>query len=389
MPAWMQRLKQAVAAPSALSPEEQYLQSMSPVDAYKFAQEAQNARVFSPEDAAANRQQTFLDALYATPLGNALSARDALESKWQGQQLEQQGDTEGARRAYAQSASSAGMAFLPGMGRIGMGRATEGAADAARIFAGPMAKTADHAALAQAQELAAKGISRDDIWRNTGWYQGVDGKWRFEIDDSQMGVKIPPNLMSGDYSAYSTAIDHPALFDAYPPMKRNRVTFDHRTANSAITLDANPNGLNGKNFDTEIGIKGKTRWGGREPLPEYVDKIRGSVTHEGQHNIQRREGFAEGDSPYNYMDRSSLLQALERARANNGLDPLTGDFDVAIEANLKNAVDDPFDVYRRSAGEVEARNAALRLNMTPEQRRATPPWLTQDVPDEQQIVRMK
>jgi hypothetical protein len=87
------------------------------------------------------------------------------------------------------------------------------------------------------------------------------------------------------------------------------------------------------------------------------------------------------------MDRSSLLQALERARANNGLDPLTGYFDVAIEAHLRNAVDDPFDVYRRSAGEVEARNVQSRMNMTPAERRATPPWLTQDVPDEMQIVR--
>lgn len=42
--------------------------------------------------------------------------------------------------------------------------------------------------------------------------------------------------------------------------------------------------------------------------------------------------------------------------------------------------------YDRSAGEVEARNVQVRADMTPEQRRATPPWLTQDVPFEKQFV---
>ena len=43
--------------------------------------------------------------------------------------------------------------------------------------------------------------------------------------------------------------------------------------------------------------------------------------------------------------------------------------------------------YRYLAGETEARNVELRRDFTPEERRARPPWTTQDVPDEQQIVR--
>jgi hypothetical protein len=43
--------------------------------------------------------------------------------------------------------------------------------------------------------------------------------------------------------------------------------------------------------------------------------------------------------------------------------------------------------YRRLAGETEARNVQTRRDFTPEERRARPPWTTQDVPDEQQIVR--
>ncbi len=47
-----------------------------------------------------------------------------------------------------------------------------------------------------------------------------------------------------------------------------------------------------------------------------------------------------------------------------------------------------FESYRRLAGEVEARNVQKRMNMTPEQRRVMPPWATEDIPREQQIVRL-
>jgi hypothetical protein len=48
---------------------------------------------------------------------------------------------------------------------------------------------------------------------------------------------------------------------------------------------------------------------------------------------------------------------------------------------------DPYEVYRRLAGETEARNVQKRMDMTPEERKNTPPWLTEDVPADQQIVR--
>jgi hypothetical protein len=45
------------------------------------------------------------------------------------------------------------------------------------------------------------------------------------------------------------------------------------------------------------------------------------------------------------------------------------------------------DAYDRIAGEVESRNVQKRMNMTPDERRASPPWTTQDYPDQRQIVR--
>lgn len=52
-------------------------------------------------------------------------------------------------------------------------------------FAGENAVGANLDALAQAQKLEKNNASADAILRETGWHKGVDGKWRFEIDDSQ------------------------------------------------------------------------------------------------------------------------------------------------------------------------------------------------------------
>ncbi|WP_181335486.1 hypothetical protein [Hyphomicrobium methylovorum] len=43
----------------------------------------------------------------------------------------------------------------------------------------------------------------------------------------------------------------------------------------------------------------------------------------------------------------------------------------------------------RLATEVEARNTARRMSMTDEERRQNPPWKTEDVPEERQIVLRK
>ena len=47
------------------------------------------------------------------------------------------------------------------------------------IFAGVKAKGADLKQMEAAQELANRGLSRDEIWSKTGWFEDVDGKWKF------------------------------------------------------------------------------------------------------------------------------------------------------------------------------------------------------------------
>ena len=47
------------------------------------------------------------------------------------------------------------------------------------IFAGVKAKGADLKRQAAAEELANRGIGRDQIWQETGWFNDVDGSWKF------------------------------------------------------------------------------------------------------------------------------------------------------------------------------------------------------------------
>ena len=54
---------------------------------------------------------------------------------------------------------------------------------------------------------------------------------------------------------------------------------------------------------------------------------------------------------------------------------------VAIVSPMHDDGSVDYDTYRRTAGEVEARNAARRLEMTTEERSAIPPWETEDVPE--------
>lgn len=53
-------------------------------------------------------------------------------------------------------------------------------------FAGQKASTANLEQLKNAQEMETLGADMKSIRKTTGWFKGMDGKWRFEIDDSEM-----------------------------------------------------------------------------------------------------------------------------------------------------------------------------------------------------------
>ncbi len=56
-------------------------------------------------------------------------------------------------------------------------------------FAGKSAVGADLLALKLARRLARQGQAEADVLAETGWFRGVDGQWRFELDDSQAALR--------------------------------------------------------------------------------------------------------------------------------------------------------------------------------------------------------
>ena len=181
------------------------------------------------------------------------------------------------------------------------------------LFAGVNARTANMQTLASAEVLEASGMSAEDIRRENGWFRGMDGKWRFEIDDSGMeydrqGITQNPDVQrkrqleekllygqltqeeANELRALTEAtrgipgprtlgdyIQHDALFEAYPELRDVAVVFE----------------------GTEPGTNGYYNAGQNTIV--LNSKLRGApestLVHEIQHAIQRAEGFSRGSTP--------------------------------------------------------------------------------------------
>jgi Large polyvalent protein associated domain 23 len=104
----------------------------------------------------------------------------------------------------------------------------------AATFAGARAKTANHAALALAEEMKVLGTPDEEIYKATGWFFGsADGKPRFEIDDS--GAMMSSNPLPSEYIEsvgrqepswkVGQVLDHSDLYSAYPSTKDIQSSF--------------------------------------------------------------------------------------------------------------------------------------------------------------------
>lgn len=261
--------------------------------------------------------------------------------------------------------------------------------DESGAFAGIRAKTADLGALDRAKAMTEAGASRDDVWSETGWFRGVDGQWRFEIDDrgaAFRGEGTPSDIAAARGGTVGDAFYHWDAFKAYPHLRD--VSFK--------------GGLDEPNSGTFMA-SGDYMVPDAIALADDATDPQRLMLHELQHAIQSKENFARGGNPSQFYPEELINQA-------NDLDHLEDSLlgqswrakDPAEKAELlrrsreageqkralrQQAAEWRFNQYQSLGGEVEARNVETRRNMTPDQRRATPPWLTQDVPDEQQIIR--
>jgi hypothetical protein len=326
------------------------------------------------------------DAMYGGPGGWLRSARDAIpESPNTFSALNMVRSGLGTAANWLQGTPEIGPDTLAPLGLAPMGMALT-PRNAVGVFGGPLAKTADHAALAKAQELAGKGVDRDFIWKETGWGLGPDGKWRFEIDDSKArwnpeieaaGLDVGAALSGykdgfGRSPMQKDLFQHPDLYAAYPGAEK-------------IGLGATKDLVARGSYGDDGMVRLNT-------LLTDDNAMKSTNLHELQHVLQQTEGFAKGANP-----NAPITQAARES----GIDSYMSAFRAAEEAKgipwretweaANKWVDSPEGraaIYQRHAGEVEARNAANRKDMNAEERRAKPPWQTQDVPDEQQIVRL-
>lgn len=293
-------------------------------------------------------------------------------------------------------------------------------------YGGVNANTADQKTLARAQELQMQGEDDERVRKETGWHTGMEGKLRFEIDDSKMKYhrggdaafsrnhpdyaeyqKLVDKMLTGSAEAWKPedqgrlqeldktwgreygrlservdrgsatledVIDHEELFQAYPQLRNVRVEFKELPGNTQGYFSPSEN---------KIALDSKLR-----SAPEAT------IIHEIQHAIQKAEGFASGASPeYWQQHRDEAKEARiadireEIARLEEqlpwDLNRWTAEDD-AVEAKIGELEDsiidiqngvglDSYDLYRNTAGEIEARDAASRRGLTPEQRRAAPP----------------
>lgn len=253
------------------------------------------------------------------------------------------------------------------------------------------AKTADVGRLADAERMEQGGADSETVRRETGWYRGYDGKWRFEIDDSKMHF-INHREESRRTWKLDELIRHDALFAAYPELR------DYTVLNFGISDDVEAAFYPGLNRIT------------LDPRLSRAEK-RAALIHEIQHAIQLIEGFTAGATTdywrgslktaeekqlelrlrdfaapdiFFEADMRKLLEGTptaERDAAQMALEKRYGKAPVREYADLYNRLRDmraereqnAERAYRDTAGEIEAADVANRLGLSERQRAETRP----------------
>jgi len=306
-----------------------------------------------------------------------------------------------------------------------------------KSYAGQKAVNANKSALARAVEMEQQGIDKQTIRKETGWFLGMDDKWRFEIDDSDVSFKqsaiqsfggrddLNPNIWldSMDFSSNDIVMEvelrkvlnAPKLFEAYPFLKTVKLS----------TVDGRGGSYRLSELGSVISV------GDDSDIKEKLS----TLLHEIQHAIQTVEGFATGGNSVEFKkglsdnsinDHKKALSEYEDAvkiktlmlkdnnfssvpfaaneiearigrAVENGAKSLARQYDLealkATRQEIRDAIasststNQAFDSYQRLAGEIESRDVQSRMNMTPAQRIESEPYASQGIAKEDAIIR--
>lgn len=208
-------------------------------------------------------------------------------------------------------------------------------------FAGEKARTADREKLDMAKKMEEEGKTPERIYEETGWFRGLDQKWKFEIDDSaaeffpegdailqnnpsykkfremmENGETDKPEfwnlweIFEGEMGREDKSLEfylkHEKLFEQYPFLSYVKIRIED---------------MSGKNREgyydpvkNEIVLDGSL-------LNQYTkEKTKGILLHEIQHAIQKYEGFTQGSNTKAWEDvRTEIKEILAGAVRNRDL----------------------------------------------------------------------
>lgn len=267
-------------------------------------------------------------------------------------------------------------------------------------YAGKNANGANLDSLREAQEMQAAGADMESIRKATGWHEGMDGKWRWEIDDSKMEYhragdalfgrnhpeyaeqqRLEQKMLYGELTDTEEArlraltetwgrersrlservergnarledvLDHEELFRAYPQLRHVRVVFDETPKGVLGSFSAEGN---------QITISEELR-----DAPQDV------LIHEIQHAIQNAEGFAKGSNRQYWEEKltngdeiqSKGFQEAREKLIQFQLDEANEEV-LALRDQLEKAgeLDDGFREYDRIWEEAERRGLDKKIN---------------------------
>lgn len=289
-------------------------------------------------------------------------------------------------------------------------------------------------------EIDLKGLARKNIlWFNLPWGKEYDilidklldgveltEEESFRFDElSEKAGDLRKSYEENDVRYLDDYVKDAKLFEAYPEFKQMRVElYDTPTSNTGATY-----------YESQNLIRVN------ESVLNRAD-FRSILAHEVQHAIQSIEGFARGGNSTTYRkyldslkekrDAWSVLEEFGRKREELGKDASQIDvynalideylsdglelggrfmpsraafdngFNLWVRGYDKEGYEDSYneyqyligkfglgsgnDRYNELSGEVEARNVQSRMDMTPEGRRSTLAWETEDVIRKDQII---
>lgn len=282
--------------------------------------------------------------------------------------------------------------------------------DMKHSFKGVGAEDNDSNAFNRAKEMTSKGVDSETVRKETGWFIGYDGKWRYEIDDSQaiwhLGSAKPDPKRLWEFGErifkLSDILEHAELYKAYPQLKGVTVWEDPFAKTTGYVVGNSTEAITVKSLaDTNIN--------------------KDILIHEIQHLIQNIEGFAKGGSVEQfeykawgereyaaYEKRNEIANKLYAILRRHGRSITKADIEsVRIDFTTTDGIIDenfmflgsladanprtqalldeyydqvqilnlttPTGQYHALAGEVEAYDAQARRRMTSEERKNTRP----------------